>query len=226
MKKLGIFLIIVGAVVCYFSWGKLRLALKETEPHEVTRQRLDFNWNNRFNDPITVDTARNCRLAVQIRVKTLSVKEVELDGAVEYQPLYRYEVRYKVKDLDGNVLHEEKVKMDGVFTHPLQEKPDDPEGDIVTPGRAVVTDIHRFAIFKVDPPGEIKIEIEVDPDTYHKSESEWLRLIVYDNVAQPGETLLGSAPMVLAGPVIAAIGLLMFIVGLLAGGKKDEDAEE
>lgn len=59
----------------------------------------------------------------------------------------------------------------------------------------------------------------MQPDTEYNATAETLTLEVYDNVARHGKTVWTAVLLVILGPLVAVLGIALFIIGLARGKK-------
>jgi hypothetical protein len=164
---------------------------------------------------IEVKTSRNCMISVTTDFNSTSVQEEERFGETEYVLRYRFPVLYRVLDKQGNTIFKE-TRNAGWNEENRRVNVHYEEAER-SGGSAVFE--HYFAKFKVDPPGIIKIEIEVKPDSDYQAQINTLEMCVYDNVSKHTWSLLSGCFAFCLGPVVFLIGVILLFVGAMRSGK-------
>lgn len=214
MKKLGCPMVILGlllSVASFLLFGRaitraVSARLVKTVPIEVGEKTT--------TDVITVDTDKFCQIAIKMRIRTESVQEKEEFGDVEYEGRYKFPVAYRVSDAQGSMVLSENVNAqwnEGSRSFSVMNMRE-------TGG--TLTAQQSFAKFRVPPPGDIRVEVKVEPDTRYGAEASDVALKVYDNVSKHAASVASGIAMLLLGPVLVLVGFILFTVGLLTRKKR------
>lgn len=164
---------------------------------------------------IKVDTHRNCMISVTTDFNSTSVQEEESFGETEYVLRYRFPVLYRVLDKQGNTIFKETRNAGWnednrrVYVHHEEAER--------SGGSAVFE--QYFAKFEVDPPGIIRVEIEVKPDSDYQAQANSVELCVYDNVSKHTWSILSGCFACCLVPVAFLIGAILLFVGVMRSGK-------
>jgi len=221
MKKLGCGVAILGVLV--FAAG-VKLWVPVLDANRVAAVLL-VPGEKKTTDTFKVSTKELCQIGVYLDLTTKSFKVLDPGDYVAH---YRFPVGYTVLNAEGATVFSEDSSAGHWSLSELREASEEPLDE--RGGKVSVLSLlldepplvrlrveHRFAAFKVPPPGDITIEIEVGPDTKYKVTVSKAELRVYDNAARGGS--LGVALLVVGGLLgVTSIGL--FVAGF---GRKARD---
>jgi hypothetical protein len=171
-------------------------------------------------DIIEVDTGKLVRIAVRANIQGYSVQEETEFGETEYKLRYDFPVSYRVSDEKGAVIFSETTRMnwDTGCGHYSRD-------DVTSAGGAMSAE-QPFDKFEVPPPGKVKVEVRVDPDTRHQAQARSLQLIVYDNVSSHAARIRAGLIMLLLGPPLVISGGIVFIIGLASRKRRPPEFED
>ncbi len=213
MKRLGITILLVGMAMfltsCFlFALVPIRSAAANkamTVPVEIGEKiTTDF---------VNVDTSRLCSISFDVTVRSDKVHtNTSRDPQTrkekkEYKLQYNFPVSYRVLDADENVIHFQTTKI--AWNSSVRTgggEVDGPQGGRTTVG-------HHFDKFKVNEPGRIQVEAEIQPDSEYEAVLESANLIVYDNVSKHGRSLVGGCAMICFAPLLIILGAILTIAG-------------
>ena len=219
LMKIACPITISGLAMIIVSFGLFGSAIwRGLDANEVLSAPLEPNKVN-STELIEVDTHKNCMISVIIDFKSNSVQEEEekfgKPDEVKYKLKYRFPVSYKVLNADESIIHAEKRNV-GWNEMNIATSPHSTEVDS-RGGTAVIE--HYFAKFKVSPPGLIRVEVEVGPDSHYRAEAKSLELKIYDNVSKHAKSVLGGCFLCCVGPLVLIVGVILCIIGLVRSGK-------
>ena len=217
MKKAGCLMVILGIVIfvgSFFLFGK---AVWEGIQAKMVASAPVKLEETAMTEPVTVDASKACQVALYIDLETLSVKETEDSfetDKVNYEARYHFPVTYAVKDEQGKEIFREETAAawdNGIRSFDKQD---------VTKGKGALIVENSFSKFDVPPPGKVKVEITVKPDEKYKAVAGKLEVRLYDSVTRHAKTVVSGVASFLLGPVLAGLGILVFISGLIFDKKK------
>jgi len=156
---------------------------------------------------LTVDTDRSCQVAFALDVASRSVQETQQMGRDEFELRYSFPYAYKVKDEGGEVLFAQDGELRwNEGTRLFTNKAVGASG-----GQARIQT--NMAKFDVPPPGRIRVEAIVKPDTQYGSEATKAEAKVYDDVSRHARSIIAGAVLILFGPLTMIVGFVLFLVG-------------
>jgi hypothetical protein len=196
MKKFGCAAAIIGAILCIAGLALYVMAgLGALHARPVASIALPIGRAVR-SDFINVDTKRLCSISVTANLRTK-------------HPGISFPLRYSVLDASGEVLS----SVETVFGNRTRA--------VWTSRSAMGGSLgwthyeYGYETFAVKPPGRIRIEAQLDPDTQTRPEKvEDITLIVYDNASDHRRPVLAGTVLFCGGAVIGGLGLVMFIAGI------------
>lgn len=222
MKKLGCGVTILG-ILAISGGGVLTLGVHlgaALEANRVAAVPL-VPGEEKTTDTLKVSTEESCQIGVYL---DLTTKSVEVLDPGDYVANYRFPVRYKVLNAKGATVFSEDTCADQWrltvllgSEEPLDKRGREVSGAALFAGKPPLVRLrieHRFAAFRVPPPGDITIEIEVEPDTKYEATASRTELRVYDNLAEAGA--VGARAALFVG------GGLLVMIGLGLGAFADE----
>src|SRR5262249_18715456 len=96
----------------------------------------------------------------------------------------------------------------------------DSDGKVHTNSRQSVTDeggnaniTSDYQKFTVQPPGQIRIEAQLDPDSTYQAVASDLQLLVYDNVSQHTKPVTIGVILIAIGGPLGLAGIVLFMIG-------------
>jgi len=201
---LGIF----GGILCIASFVLLgKTILRATEAH--TAQTIPLTPGVPLKtENISVNTSRFCMIAVRAQIESHHVRRTTTQDSDELILEYAFPFKYTVYDQNGRILATETTEFS------------DNDGKVHTNSRQHVTDQGGNALvtsdyekFVVAPPGEIRIEAQLDPDSSYQANAADLKLLVYDNVSQHTKTVTIGVILIAIGGPLGFAGMLLFMIG-------------
>ncbi len=208
MKRIGCGIALLGIAVFVGSFAFFGFSIIRTfKARQAGSVPIELGVQ-KTTDIIEVDTGKLVRIAVEVDIQSYSVQEETEFGEREYKLRYDFPISYRVSDEKGAVIFSETTRMNwdtGSRSY---------SGDDVTSAGGVMTVKHSFDKFEVPPPGKIKVEVRVDPDTRHQAQARSLQLIVYDNVSSHAGRVGAGLIMLFLGPPLVICGGIVFIIGL------------
>jgi hypothetical protein len=218
ITKIGCFTAIVGLFFLVTSLILFGASIwRATIANEVAS--IPFNCGEKKKTGIiVVDTDKYCMLAITFDFVSTSVKEKKEFDKIEYMPRYRFPVSYKIWDnKENSILEETRIaswNADRITS--ISHK------DVNNTGGAAVIR-HNFSKFKVQPPGQIIVEVEVGPDSSYQAEIQSLELKIYDNVSKHSKSVWGGCFLFFVGAVTLIAGIILLVTGL---AKTDDTSSE
>jgi len=212
VKKIGCLIGLIGVVMFAGSIALFAtIGVRAAQANKVGSLDLQVGQTG-TTEVLTVSTDKACQVAVQIHIESDSVdRGVGSDDDMDVQ--YDFPFSYRVLDADGKVLHSQDTAI--AYNHGTKEN-----------NRKTVSGDHgserarcTFDKFDVPAPGTIRVEATVQPDTEYNATAETLTLEVYDNVARHSKTVGTAVLLVILGPLVAVLGIALFIIGLARGKK-------
>ncbi len=218
MKKVGLALIITSLALLVSGCGLFGLiAIRAAAANKVFTQPLDMS-KKALTDLIKVDTTRFCMVAVEVVVESDQVakhtkKDLDTDKEVTTDRLkYRFPVSYRVLDAEGGLIHSQTTEI----AHDRGGRTG--SGEVSGPEGGTAKLCHNFDKFKVEDPGEIQIEMEIQPDSEFGATLESAKLVFYDNVSKHGSTTVGALALLGLTPVAFLAGLILVLEGVCSCG--------
>ena len=216
MKKFGCLIATLGLAMFGGSLGLFGTAiLRATQANKVTEVTLEPG-RKASTELLTVDTSKACQVAVELDIESRSVQEAETMGERGVSLRYCFPFSYRVLDADGKLLFSEQGRLDwnkGTrITH----------GSSVDLSGGTATIQHNLEKLDIEPPGRIKVEAMVSPDTQHGAVARAVTLGVYDNVSRHAKSVGAGVLLLLAGPFVSIVGIALFLLGLSTRGKPQQ----
>jgi len=211
MKKAGLILIFVGAVLVLISAGLFLLSgMRGANARQVRRIELPPG-EAVLSEPIKVDPDGLVQLTVKIRVRGDDVRQSDLD---QEQAVYHRPLEVEVLAPEDRTIHSESGPVawdEGWRWNPSTSRQN---------GGVVTTTEHLLS--KFDPPqqGELRVRARLGEDQYD-NELESAQLVVYDQAARYTGLVIGGLFSCCAGPTSTAVGLILLIVGLATEHRRD-----
>lgn len=187
---------ITGALLCLASLAfYIPAALGLIHARRVASMALPIGTPVQ-SDLITVDTARLSSISV-----TASVRR--------QRPFFLFPLRYSVVDESGRVLSSAETIVGSRDRAAWSSRTLLPRGD------GWYRHEFGFDAFPVKPPGRIRVQAQLDPDTRSDHEKvEDLTLIVYDNTSEQRTPVTVGTILLVAGIAICGFGTFKFIDGM------------
>ena len=209
MLRYGCGLAILGVLLFAGSLALFGVSiLRGTQAREVADVSLELGEST-TTAPIRVETDRLAQVTVRGTVRGDSVQEKREFDETEYELRFSFPVSYSVLDSNGAVIHSQRTTVawnSGSRTY---------SGWQVTSAGGYVHAEYWFEKFQVPPPGEIRVEVRLDPDSRYGATIEEPTLRVYDRVSRHSGRVFGGLALFLLGPAIALVGCILFIVGMM-----------
>jgi len=218
MRKAGCALGIIGGLLCIASLVLLgRSILRATEAHTVQTLVLTPSTPLKTEN-ISVSTSRFCMIAVRAKIESHHVRRTTTQDSDDLVLQYAFPFKYTVYDQNGKVLVKETTEFsdnDGKVHTKSNEHVTDESGNAL-----ITSDYEKFA---VAPPGQIRIEAQLDPDSTYQARATDLQLLIYDNVSEHTKPVtIGVVLLAIGGPLGFA-GVLLFMIGSI---RKAENTSE
>ena len=215
MKRFGILLIALGVALLVGSIALFGFSVKRAVDSRVVA-KLPVRLGKTFTtEPLTVSTDRACQIAVHATVSTKAMKEETRFDEKVYEAQYRFPISYTVTDEEGNTLCSEDTALgwnEGGYKSIDHQQIDSTSGTISLEA--------AFRKFDARPPGTIHVTFTMKPDAEYHAKAENVELRVYDQVTRQASSILGGITMTCCGPLVIAVGVLVFIAGLFRGKKR------
>lgn len=157
-----------------------------------------------------VDPAQQARLRIEA---TLAVAETVRASAASETRIVPFELPVNYEVNDGEV-HRGAGSLGATEIIPAieQGEPDRYDGE--------VTLVHDSARFRPPPDGKLAIEVTLPDRADDGSAVVNARLHIIDQVGDPARWALGGAAAIFVGPLLAGLGFLIWIVGLVIRPKR------
>src|SRR4029078_3131526 len=195
-RKFGCMTAIAGALLCVVSLALYVTAgLGLIHARRVGSIALPIGSAVQ-SDLITVDTTRLCSISVTVNVR-------------RQRPVFLFPLRYSVLDASGQVLASAETIVGSRDRAAWSSRPSLGRGD------GWYRHEFGFDAFAVKPPGRIRVQAQLDPDTRSDREKfEDLTLIVYDNTSEQRKPVTVGTILLIAGIAIGGFGTFKFIDGM------------
>ena len=205
MRNLGRLLLGVGVAALIFAGVHVYDIIKLATAYDLVAEVPVTVGAKTSTGTLEVRTEKACQIGVRVELTTESVSEDEdEEGEIEYEPQYRFPVTYRALDGSGETVHSEKTAVD------WESGTKSTSSSRVSASSASVTVESYFEKFDVEPPGEIAVEITVEPDVTYRAEAGSVKLRVYDNVERiPGGLIAKAVAFGVAGIVLLGVGAFM-----------------
>ena len=206
MRRIGGILALAGlfmSVASMVLFGRtiqrgLQARLVDTVPMELGKEAT--------TGLLDVDADRSCQVAIKLAVDTASVEEETQEGGARYTLRYSFPYTYKVTDAKGGVVfaQEGSLRWDNgvrIISHAKVG---------ASGGTARVQ--FNLAKFEVPPPGQIKVDATVSPDTQYGAQAANVELRVYDDVSRHTPSMVVAGILVLFGPAVMITGAILYVI--------------
>ncbi len=220
MKRIGCALAICGVLLLVGSISLLGVSIKKAvDSKKVAEIPLEVGQEI-TTEVVAVDTSQLCQLTLDAIISSESVEEKDQPGfdkdEPEFELRYDFPFHYTVLDEDDNKVMSERdhLRWEGTGVGWSSGGDVNADGGTINAGQS-------YEKFEVSPPGRIKIRIEVEPDTTYDAQAKEITLTVYDHVSTQG-TAVGGATMLCVAPIVIALGIVIFVVGLFTPSKPAE----
>jgi hypothetical protein len=196
MKNFGCAAAVIGTILCIAGLALYVMAgVGAINARPVASIALPVGRAVR-SDFIKVDTKRLCSISVTANLRT------------KY-PAVSFPLRYSVFDASGEVLSS------GQTVFGRRDRAVWTSRTMMGGSLGLYHHEYGYETFAVKPPGRIRIEAQLDPDTQTRpSRVEDITLIVYDNVSDHRRPVFAGTVLSCGGAVIGGLGIVMFVAGV------------
>lgn len=213
LKRVGYITAITGLALFLTSFLLFgRAIITGVQAHKVASFPVSVGETFHSSE-ILVNTERNCQINVAVRATTSSIHKIDdnfhhvQNHGSDHEVPYSFPLIYTVTDVNGQEIFSKVGEMSwdsGTRTYRSKDA-------MSAQGSVDVT--HRFAKFKVPPPGKISIEVTVQPDIVFQAKAETIEVQLLDNVTKQGRNIGGGLLALVSGLAIFFVGCVFIIVG-------------
>jgi len=212
LTVLGVLLVVLSGVLFYTTIVNA-LRAHQTETFELPIGKTFIS------DYFTVNTSRACVATVTLGIKSDSVQEEQEFGDRDYKLRYRFPVSYTVEDETAQVIiREDTWAAWDTGTRFCRDI------DVTSTGGSGTIE-HQFRKFNVQPPGRVRVEARIDPDSRYLAQLTFARLNVYARVSRHTKYVVGGLAALFGGGGLFVIGMILVAIGFI-GPKASETSKK
>ncbi|MFB6357339.1 MAG: DUF4870 domain-containing protein [bacterium] len=200
LKFSAVGLIILGILSGAGGSGWLGYLIWQVNDYRTvsTYQLPATRWTT--TSPSRIRPKEKGQIGVKLRVHSKYIRTEETDNDVTYEPQYQYPFQYKVINQDGEIIHEESVKIK-TESHNRNVSYRD-----AGPHEGTIEAYHYFKTFPLNKSIQsLRVKARLQSDKTYKSSLEDAKIVVYDSIFEAGWRWLWS------GLLFAASGFLIFM---------------
>jgi hypothetical protein len=215
--KTGLLISLVGLTLTFASCAFFGRAIEQaSEKRQVRTVEIQ---PGRTSDTGAILADPGTQAAVSVEAE-LQLGEQAVEGHSDRGTILQFTlpVNYRVSDDSGAAIHVESGRLTGSLIVPAQNSP---HRDAFEP---VAGCTYRGSKFTVPETGSLRVSVELPPTDGDGNTVTLGRVVVSDRLPRStGRWVAGGMASFVLGPVVAMLGVLLFIVGLFTR-KRPADA--